>query len=208
MNKTIVAIGVVVFVWFGYFTYIRNSGLSKKQPAESADMRERTRKTKALALANKYSAVVDWAAALDKESTIWDGVGIESYHSLRIENAVRKHEPRPVLMIADIQDVKRQGDKYWISCNNGYPYNSQYLLEVTAAQANDFAALPKNFNSYGIIARIESVVTPDIRLDGVNNSDDGYGTEIEFDSSGSYYIFRGKVVDTVCLDCGDVKEKA
>jgi len=208
MNRAIVAVGLVLFVWFGYFTYTKNTRLSTKQPAESADTRERTRKAKALALANKYNAVIDWASALDRESTIWDGIGIERYHSLRIENAVRKHEPRPVLMIADIQDVKRQGDKYWITCSNGYPYNSQYLLEVTATQANTLAALPKNFNSYGIIARIESVVTADIRLDGINNSDDGFGTEIEFDSSGNYYIFRGQVMDTVCLDCGDVKENA
>jgi hypothetical protein len=182
MKRFSIIAGLMLLIG-GYIGIVHKQNRSEAKTKSEELARDNAIKQSELYLASKYNAVVDWEKGLNSQEA--ELVDLTDYYSLQVENALIKHNSRPVLINGILIDILKRNDKYYMV----FSMDEGARLELESNQKQIEGILNKqHYLRHAIIGTIFSARRTT-------------GADTESDS----FIIQGKLIDLLCLE--DYSEK-
>lgn len=201
MKKLLIIFVVGLAAYIGYISH-QHSKAAKRGEKSRNEQTQRENETRqiALDLAKKHNAVTDWLKELDDKATIWEDFSVEDFYSLQVERALTKNKQQPVLIIGELQDVKKEGDKYYAVFAGQFPSRAQYLMEIDSAQTAELLKYPRDYSRYAIVCKIHSARIPTVKIRGAAESGSLFQDDVRIETVTDYYLITGRAIEFKCLD--------
>jgi hypothetical protein len=185
--------GTILFVAVigGGAWYLINNFRTQSRENHATETRQQQTDASIAALALKYNAVTNWAAALSNR-----------VFSIDVSRALIRSNGQPVLIKMDLKDVAENNGGYTALFGKDDITNGTFQLSVelkcTQEQANQLLKKTDSgyFQTYAVVARFDKVVRPKFQMTG---SFDGEDASIELDASPDVFLVKGELLDAIRL---------
>jgi hypothetical protein len=144
-----------------------NNKRAESGPAAQDSQRRKTRQERIREDAEKISSILQSSPAIaqmiSKHQAVqhWEGDVKESgrVFAVNVQEAMVRSDGRPILLIERIDDLVKEGDKYYLNFESiTYTHDIYFTLECDAEQANNLLSQPSSpSDEYAIIAHVSSV---------------------------------------------------
>jgi len=149
-----------------------------------------------------HNAVTDWKKNFDKKSAF-----LGQIYTVQVEDALIRSDGRPVLFFASVDDVTRQGNKYYVHFRNWFDLDPdiRFVLECDSEQVKKIMSQKVDlFGQYAVVALISSLQRPKFELRAYPHS--GEDAEVVVESS-DIFIARGRCLDLSFVGDYETREK-
>jgi len=185
--------GTIFFVAVigGGVWYLINNFRTQSRENHTTETRQQQTDASIAALALKYNAVTNWAAALSNR-----------VFSIDVSRTLIRSNGQPDLIIMDLKDIAENNGGYTALFGKDYVTNETFSLSVelkcTLKQANQFLKQTDSnfFQTYAVVARFDKVVRPKFQMSG---SFDGEDASIELDASPDVFLVKGELLEAIRL---------
>lgn len=200
-----VFIVLAICIW-GISNYI--SSRQMKAEKKRAKIEKKIQIEKSVSeMIGKYNAVTDWKKNLNNENTL-----LAPIYTVQVEDVLIRNDGRPVLFFGFVEDVTRQGDKYYIYFQF-YDFldpDIRFILECDSEQAKKvMSQRVDRFEQYAVVVLISSLQRPKFEVKAYSQSDeyseDEY-SEVVVESS-DIFIAKGHCLDLLFVGDYETREK-
>jgi len=148
----------------------------------------------------KYNAVTDWKKNFNNESVL-----LGKIYTVQVEDALIRSDNRPILFFAFVEDVQRQGNKYYVHFWNWYELGPdiRFVLECNSKQAKKILEQKTDFfEKYAVVALISTLQKPKFEVKAYPHSRGGADIIVE---PSDIFIAKGRCLDLLFV--GDYEER-
>lgn len=189
---------IFILIILGSFVILTScKGIKEEAKIEEEEEKQAEIEQNIMKMANSYDAVLDWEKDLRPKDFL------TSVYTVEVQRALVREDNRPVLFIADVQDIEKRGNEYTVYFDRWTGYfgiNVEtylpilFILKCTEEQVKKILNQPNEilFENYSVIASISDVNR--MRFGLTRYSLGEYEANIEIDSSAGF-IAKGNCLD-------------
>lgn len=160
-------------------------------------------------MAARHNAVTDWEKTFYKKLDILlkPGILLRQIYTVDIEDTLIRNDNRPVLLFAHVDDITRQGNKYYVYFQDYFDsYDIRFILECNSEQVKKIMNQKCSYKEeYSFVALISSIYRPKFEVGAeISGDDERSYAEVVVESS-DILIARGRCLDLLFV--GDYEPK-
>lgn len=183
---TLIALAIGIWIVSNIISSQHSKAEEEKEEVEKKIQIEQTISN----MVARHNAVTDWNKNFYEGDTL-----LRHTYTVQVEDALIRNDGRPVLLFGSVDDVIRQGNKYYVHFQNVLYQGPDihFVLECDSEQVKKIMGhMAGLFNQYAVVALIQSLQRPKFEVTAFSHS--GEDAEVVVESS-DIFIARGRCLD-------------